>query len=266
MPPGTPLYMTWINDARRLWPHVEPLIPQQRERTRAIGGRPRVSDKEVFFRLFWFLRAGCSWSAWPESGPSARTCRRRLREWRDARVFERLLESLGQQAELKDEPVYLDATFIRARGGGESVGLTRHGKGCKLQLYVGADSLPRGFTLAPANQGETKLVASTLAARFAGPAPAALVMDAAYDANWLHEYLAEHGATSWAKRNPTHTGPSSRDEELGGEYRNRWLVERCFAWLAAFRRLATRWERVLANYRSWLCLGIAALYVRRFWP
>lgn len=53
---------------------------------------------------------------------------------------------------------HVDATFVRSRGGGgDLVGLTRHGKGSKIQVMVGPDSLPLAFQLTSANPNESTI-------------------------------------------------------------------------------------------------------------
>jgi transposase len=42
--------------------------------------------------------------------------------------------------------------------------------------------------------------------------------------------------------------------------RHRWLVQRTFAWLASHRRLAIRYERLVAMHRAFLHLGCALIY------
>ena len=37
---------------------------------------------------------------------------------------------------------------------------------------------------------------------------------------------------------------------------------RLFAWLAAWRRLATRWEANPLNYGTWVNLAVSLVYVR----
>lgn len=53
------------------------------------------------------------------------------------------------------------------------------------------------------------------------------------------------------------------DVYVGGHSKNRWLIERFFAWLAAWRPLAVRWEQRADHYWRWLCLGISLIYTRR---
>ena len=45
-------------------------------------------------------------------------------------------------------------------------------------------------------------------------------------------------------------------ERLG---RHRWVVERAFAWLHAYRRLRIRYERNPENHRAFLILGCALI-------
>jgi hypothetical protein len=42
--------------------------------------------------------------------------------------------------------------------------------------------------------------------------------------------------------------------------RHRWKVERTFAWLARYRRLTTRQERLIATHEAFLHLACALVY------
>jgi len=46
-------------------------------------------------------------------------------------------------------------------------------------------------------------------------------------------------------------------------YRHRWIVERTFPWLATFRRLVVRHERLLVTYAGFFHLACAMLVFRR---
>lgn len=56
--------------------------------------------------------------------------------------------------------------------------------------------------------------------------------------------------------------PPRDQEQSGRHYKQRWRVERLFAWLAGWRRLATRWEADSLNYNTWVCLATGLIYVR----
>src|SRR5688572_27475305 len=107
--------MTFQQVARRLWPAVERHITVP-VRDPARGGKPRIPDELVFYKLVMFLGAGCSWETFDElcrgSGVSGRTCRRRFGQWRDEGVFERVCDEL--RAQLPDAQIaHLDAMFVR---------------------------------------------------------------------------------------------------------------------------------------------------------
>lgn len=79
-------------------------------------------------RLVLFLQAGCSWAVFDELSKgcsvSGRTVRNHLADWRRTGVFEQVYEVLRK----KLDPVavaHVDVMFVRARYGGDLVGLTR---------------------------------------------------------------------------------------------------------------------------------------------
>lgn len=47
------------------------------------------------------------------------------------------------------------------------------------------------------------------------------------------------------------------------EYRQRFKVERSFAWLGNFRRLLIRWEHLYDVYASFFVVAVMAVCVRR---
>jgi transposase len=47
-------------------------------------------------------------------------------------------------------------------------------------------------------------------------------------------------------------------------YRRRWHVERFFAWLFSFRRLAIRWDRLVENYLGFVHLACILILLRQF--
>ena len=158
--------MQWMDDARRLWPLIERYLPAAKPRALGSGGRPRIPDELVFHQVVRFLRAGCAWDIFDDlcsgSGVSGRTCRRRLAQWRDAGVFEAVCDEL-RHALPQASIAHLDATFVRSRGGGEDmVGLTRHGKGTKIQVLCDEDSQPLMFQMTSANPNESTITMSLI--------------------------------------------------------------------------------------------------------
>jgi transposase len=255
--------MKWISDAQRLWRLVAQYIPERAPRPLGRAGRPWVSDELVFLRLVLFLRAGCSWEVFDEisrgCGVSGRTVRNRLALWREEGVFEQVCELLRSRLD-RPTVAHMDAVFVRARYSGGLVGLTRHGKGSKLQALVNEDSLPVAMQLESANPGEATTAVALL--DLVDQMPVLIVADRAYDSDPLRDEVIERNSTLLSPHRTGRTKPERDQEYIGRHYKQRWRVERLFAWLAPWRRLATRWEADPLNYNTWVCLATSLIYVR----
>ena len=104
-----------------LWELIEPLIPKVQRRFR-YPGRKRLDDRKVLSGILFVLRTGIPWEYLPrEMGSgSGMTCWRRLREWQEAGVWQRLHELLLaklHEAELIDwSRAVIDSSHVRAFG------------------------------------------------------------------------------------------------------------------------------------------------------
>lgn len=113
----------------RLWAVIEPLIPPEPEKPR--GGRPRISDRAALTGILFVLRSGTPWELLPaEMGcGSGMTCRRRLRDWQRAGVWDRLqrvlLDRLGKRNAIDFSRAALDSASVRAKGGARRPARTR---------------------------------------------------------------------------------------------------------------------------------------------
>src|SRR5918911_5121472 len=113
------------------WAVLAPLLPPRNRR-----GRPRADDRRTINGILWVLRTGARWADLPRRYGAASTCHARLQRWQREGVWERLwrtlLSRLDEHHGLDWRRGHLDATFIPAKKGGDSIGLTRRGKGSKL--------------------------------------------------------------------------------------------------------------------------------------
>ncbi|MXQ55300.1 transposase [Shimazuella sp. KC615] len=50
---------------------------------------------------------------------------------------------------------------------------------------------------------------------------------------------------------------------VGDGYKQRWKIERCFAWMDNNRRLVVRYERYIQNYKAFCILSLILLCVNR---
>ena len=78
-----------------LWELIEPLIPVVPRRADFPGGK-RLDDRKVLSGILFVLQTGIPWEYLPQEMGcgSGMTCWRRLREWQEAGVWQRLHELL----------------------------------------------------------------------------------------------------------------------------------------------------------------------------
>src|SRR5712692_1744772 len=146
---------------------------------------------------------------------------------------------------------------------GAAVGPTRRGKGTKIMALVDRHGLPLACSIASASPHETQLVEPTLYHRFLSEIPERMIGDCAYDSDGLDQRLRQRYRVELiAPHNPTRTRPPTQDGRALRRYRNRWKVERFFAWLHNYRRLVTRWEFHAENFFGMLQLGCASILLR----
>ena len=104
-----------------LWQVIEPLLPPEPPKPK--GGRPRVPDRAALRGIIFVLRSGIPWEMLPpEMGyGSGVTCWRRLRDWQEAGVWERLhralLDRLGEADRIDWSRASLDSASIPAKKG-----------------------------------------------------------------------------------------------------------------------------------------------------
>jgi len=113
-----------------LWELVEPLLPK-RERRFRYPGRRRLPDREALCGILFVLHTGISWTHLPlELGfGSGITCWRRLDEWQQAGVWERLhgllLDRLRAAGEIEWSRAVADSSHVQAKKGAPRRGRAR---------------------------------------------------------------------------------------------------------------------------------------------
>lgn len=86
------------------------------------------------------------------------------------------------------------------------------------------------------------------------PPSASLLADKGYDADWLRGWLAGRGTEPVIPSKANRKAPLPFNRRI---YQQRNLIERMFCRLKDYRRIATRYDKLAANYLSSLCLAAA---------
>ena len=105
-----------------LWGLVEPLLPKRERRSR-YPGRKRLPDRAALSGILFVLQTGTPWMHLPQElgFGSGYTCWRRLDEWQQAGVWEKLhallLTRLRAAGEIEWGRAVVDGSHIQAKKG-----------------------------------------------------------------------------------------------------------------------------------------------------
>ena len=142
------------------------------------------------------------------------------------------------------------------------MGKTKRGKGTKLMAVADSHGFPVAVHTASASPHEVRLVGETLAEVFTNEPPERLIGDRAYDSDPLDKELQEQGIEMIAPHKSNRVKAPTQDGRALRRYRRRWKVERLFAWLQNFRRIAMRFDYRDENYLGFVHLGCILILLR----
>ena len=134
-----------------LWKRIGPLLPPHKPRRRRFPGRKPIGDRKALTGILFVLKTGINWEDLPqEMGCGCgMTCLRRLRDWNQAGVWQRLHETLLAELHEADRidwaRALIDSSFVRARGRGGRTGpspVDRRKRGSKHQIITAAGGIP----------------------------------------------------------------------------------------------------------------------------
>jgi len=156
----------------------------------------------------------------------------------------------------------IDTSIVRAHQHGasitrnrrQSMGRSRGGLTSKIHAVVDTNGLPLRLAL---TAGEMHRLAATLLSRL--KSGTMLLADRGYDADWIRALATRKRA--WANIPPR----SNRNDPIcfsSHLYRARNLVERFFNKIKQCRRVATRYDKLAANYLAFIQLASIRLWLR----
>lgn len=111
-----------VDDA--LWKRMEPLLPEPKPRRFRFPGRKPVPNRAALTGILFVLRTGIPWEYLPQElgCGSGMTCWRRLQEWHQAGVWEKvhraLLDALREGDQIDWSRAVVDSASVRAVLGG----------------------------------------------------------------------------------------------------------------------------------------------------
>ena len=238
------------------WSIIRPMLPTKPR------GVPRVDDRRVLNGIFWVLRSGAPWrDVLALYGPRT-TCYNRFVRWRRAGIWDSIMQALAAAHDAAVQMI--DTSMVRvhqhaaciADSGNQAVGRSRGGLTSKLHVVVDGKGLPLRLGIT-AGQAHDNRLCSTL---LSGLAPRTMLLaDRGYDAGWIRALVNEQGA--WANIPPKRNRrePICFSPHL---YRARNRIERFFNKIKHCRRIATRYDKLAANYLAFVQLASIRLWLR----
>jgi transposase len=114
-----------------LWQLLAPLLPEPKARRFRFPGRKPVDNRKALTGILFVLKTGIGWEDLPQEMGcgSGMTCWRRLRDWQEAGVWQRLhellLAKLRQADQIDWSRALVDSSSLRALKGGKKLAQTR---------------------------------------------------------------------------------------------------------------------------------------------
>jgi len=247
-----------------LWEALQPLLPPPKPRRFRYPGRKPVDDRKALTGILFVLKTGIPWEDLPQEMGcgSGMTYWRRLRDWHQAGVWDRLLDVLLARLHHADRIDWsraaVDASLTRAFGGVEGSGpnpTDRGRPGVKHHVVVDGRGTPLLVDRTAANVPDVSHLRSLLASlpAVAGKPgrprrrPDRLSADRGYDSDPHRSDLQARGIEPVIARRGTPHGSGL------GVYRR--VAERALAWLHGFRKLRLVTEKTEAMQYAFLNLA-----------
>jgi transposase len=204
--------------------------------------------RDVFNALRYFVKTGCHWRYLPHEFPPWPVVYQQARRWMEAKVFEEIAHELRIVLRLvegrNEQPsaAIFDARTMQStpESGGRG-GYDGHKKKKGSKVHIAVDTLGNLLALkvTPANEQERAQVADLAAA--VQKATDYTVELAFVDQGYTGEEPETEAAKKLIRLEVVKHTQAKRGFVL---LPRRWVVERTFAWLGRFRRLARDYERL----------------------
>jgi transposase len=254
-------YPSDVSDAE--WAFLVPYLTLMRED----APQREYSLRDVFDAVRYVVKAGCQWDFLPHDFPPWTAVYQQARRWFAAGVFEdvahdlRMILRLVAEREAQPTGAVFDGRTVQSTpesGGRAGYDGAKRRKGSKVHIAVDTLGHLLALKVTAADEQERAQVAD-LAARVQ-EVTGHTVEVAFVDQGYTGEAAAEQAAASGIRLEVVKHTEAKRGFVL---LPRRWVVERTFAWLGRFRRLARDYERLSDTLAGWHWLAFLTLLLPR---
>ena len=244
------------------WQVIAPLLPLQRKR--------RLCLRQVVDALRYVCRTGCQWRSLPACFPPWSAVYYYFARWQTTGLLHRLNEAANRADRLacKRLPTpslaLVDAQSVKlAPRLGQQRGLDAHKRvnGRKRQVLCDTGGRIWRVHVHAANGHDSRAAAPLLPTPTQlRPAWASRLRRVLTDKAYCGRFAQHVQALGWQHHVASRPPSATRGFVPVAQ---RWVVERTFAWLNCFRRLAMDYERTTASHAAWLLVANLTMTLRR---
>ncbi len=145
------------------------------------------------------------------------------------------------------------------------MGVTKIGKGTKVELVSDGRGLPVGLAVAAANVAENKLIEPALDAIVVECAqPDHMLYDMAADSDPLRDRPAERGIDLVTPHRKNRKRAPRQDRRKLRRYKRRFKIEHLIQRIKVFRRVRVRYEYHSRMFRAFVHLACNLILMREF--
>src|SRR5262245_45534451 len=221
------------------------------------------SWRHVVNAVRYVVKTGCQWDFLPHDVPPASAVYQQARRWVTAGVFEevahdlRMILRMAGEREAQPTAAVLDGRTLQSTpesGGRAGYDGAKKKNGSKVHVAVDTLGHLLALRVTAANEQERAQVAG-LTARVQ-EVTGGTVEVAFVDQGYTGEAAADEAQQNGVRLEVVRHAEAKRGFVL---LPRRWVVERSFAWLGRFRRLARDYERLTETLAGWHWLAFLTL-------
>ena len=228
------------------------------------------SLRDLFNALRWIVRSGAPWRYLPSDFPPWSAVYQQMRRWMAAGVFEQMVHDLRVLLRICEDraadptAVIFDGRVMQSTPeSGARAGYDGHKRKKGSKVHIAVDTLGNLLALrvTAANEQERCQVTALAAGvqQATGQTVELAYVDQGYTGEQAEDDAEEHGIHLEVVKLPE----AKRGFVL---LPRRWVVERSFAWLSRFRRLARDYERLPETLAGFHFVAFSVLMLTRLAP
>ena len=249
------------NLTEKQWQILEKIVdPTNRKRKNPL--------REIMNAILYLIKTGCQWRMLPKDFPPHDTVYYYFRKWKNEGVFEDIMDTLREKVRLsmgrEETPSLgiLDSRSVRTSHHVDSdrgIDGNKKIKGRKQQTVVDVLGLPMAISIHEANIHDSvgaESVVKVMAGRF--PRLKKILADGGYRGETLSDTVK--------KTLRCELSIVLRPDESPKKFSvipKRWIVERSFAWIENFRRVALDYEFFSLSSLAMLQIAFSAIMLKK---